>query len=638
MSDLPIVSVDLVASLPPSGSWLELTGGLPGGKDDVHKTVSGWAGWRRMPGASRTGTSVYRAAAWPAALLPLQRTRKLAVRWTPAAQAFKDASLDGLRGARLALDAAPDPGASWSAINGGRLLMTHQRQAARAIRHLGTGVLFDDDMGLGKTTSAIFLAREATRLLVVCPKSAKLNWVEEIYKCYGFNEYVELDNGEVQAVSNHGQGKPNGPPFIYLIDGSQKQRLNTLEYMRFAIRTGLRAVAIVNYDLLRSMNAESWQTMEAWVFGQALVADEFHYCKDLSSKRSQGVQALAAKAIFRLGMTGTPIRNLVDDLYAQIEILRPGTFVSYHDFANRHVVQSLVSFNGSKKKTPVVRGGKNLDELNEILNTMRVGRKKEEVLTLPPKIQTKVRLELDGVHLEVYDAMKTMARLELEKLAPEVLDGNVFHPAAKSAVELAMRCEMLAQGFISGLPPIYADRMAPLIKDHAQRIEGIDNAFVFPSSNKLAWILEKIEELKSHGRQVGIMSRFNAPLYWMHRSGMFNSSILTGELSAEDRQRQIRLFSEKTTQVFLCQVKLAEAFNLQVCTDMIFIGRDWSPALNRQAEARFHRIGTQGTVNIQIPYVVNSVERLLDRKLEAKEADAQQALSTTTVRELLASL
>jgi len=87
-----------------------------------------------------------------------------------------------------------------------------------------------------------------------------------------------------------------------------------------------------------------------------------------------------------------------------------------------------------------------------------------------------------------------------------------------------------------------------------------------------------------------------------------------------------------------CQVKMAEGFNLHMSQDCIFLGRDWSPAINKQAEGRFHRIGQKGTVNIQIPLVRSTIEVAIHKRLMAKDADAEQALRTVTIAELKEAL
>jgi SNF2 family DNA or RNA helicase len=97
-------------------------------------------------------------------------------------------------------------------------------------------------------------------------------------------------------------------------------------------------------------------------------------------------------------------------------------------------------------------------------------------------------------------------------------------------------------------------------------------------------------------------------------------------------------FQDGKLKVLLVQVRMAQGFNLTASHDVIFWGRDWSPFVNRQAEARCHRIGTKGTVQIQIPIVRGTIETMIHRKLMAKEADAEQALRFVSIKELKESL
>jgi SWI/SNF-related matrix-associated actin-dependent regulator 1 of chromatin subfamily A len=83
---------------------------------------------------------------------------------------------------------------------------------------------------------------------------------------------------------------------------------------------------------------------------------------------------------------------------------------------------------------------------------------------------------------------------------------------------------------------------------------------------------------------------------------------------------------------------MAQGFNLHQSQDCLFLGREWAPATNLQAEDRLHRIGQKGTVNIQIPIVRKTIETMIDAKLASKSADSEQALSTVTIRELMEAL
>ena len=287
----------------------------------------------------------------------------------------------------------------------------------------------------------------------------------------------------------------------------------------------------------------------------------------------------------------------------------------------------------------VVRGAKNQQELAGIMSTLMVMRKKEEVGGLPERIYTKPELELDGPLLQVYKAMKELALLELEKLAPaEGPHGEmtIWHPAARSGLEAAMRCEQIAQGFVGGVPDEVLARLAPLLTKLVARVEGRPGELVFPSSPKLQWLIEQLERLRDD--QPGVVAcRFNAPLLWL-QTQLPKSTILYGAIDAVERQARIEAFQRGDFRTLMLQIGIAEGFNLTRSSDLFFLGRDWSPAKNDQCEGRVHRIGSLGTVNVQIPIVVNSIERLIDRRLAVKSDDARQALAKVTVKELMEAL
>ncbi len=114
--------------------------------------------------------------------------------------------------------------------------------------------------------------------------------------------------------------------------------------------------------------------------------------------------------------------------------------------------------------------------------------------------------------------------------------------------------------------------------------------------------------------------------------------VLHGGLSSKAKDQTITSFQDGDFDMLLMQVKMAEGFNLPASQDIVFLGRDWSPAINSQAEDRLHRIGQKGTVNVQVPIVRGTFERYLHKKLAAKDADAQQSLKNTTLAELMENL
>lgn len=556
-------------------------------------------GWRRH-------SASYRAPTWPSSILFFPRT--LTLQWTPRAMGVRDALLAALNQAKSRSLHLENLGRYSTA----RKPRRHQVEALQAMAAMRWRCLLADEMGLGKTSTLLWAWQDssAEHLLVVCPVSAKFNWERE-----------------VQATLGDWCG-------CTVVDGPPKRRAD-------ALATGMAisgpSAIVINYDLLRHLNDAQLAALKAWVAGSFVALDESHYLKDRRAQRTGLVMDLASTARCVVAMTGTPIRNLAEDLFTQVSIVRPRTWTSYHDFAQRYLVVQRVRF-GAREVVKTV-GAKNLTELNGVVNTLQIKRTKAEVGGLPPKIHSYPELELEGDLLAFYKAMKEFAKIELSKLCEGPVM-SIFDPRAKSAIEQAMRCEQIAQGFCGGIPEPVMAKVGENLKS-AVKIEGRPNELIFPHAPKLVWLLETIESVLAQGGAPIVYSRFNAPLFWLDqelRERGHQPAMLYGGLTAEAKHSAVVSFQDSTTKVLLCQVKIAEAWNATRCQDVLFLGRDWSPAINAQAEDRAHRMGQSGTVNVQIPVVQNTIEKFIHKVLTAKAADAEQALRNVTVEDLLEAL
>jgi SNF2 family DNA or RNA helicase len=562
--------------------------------------------------------SVYTAPAWPSSALPLANTT-LRVLWEPGARDLVQEHLERLK---LAEDHLADTKKWRHAVPTDREPMPHQWQAIRAALHLpsavGARIVLADDMGLGKTATSLWIAASqgAERILVLCPVSVKFNWAAEIKKTL------------------------NWPTVV--IDGNPKRRAS-LFAEAVNMRDHAKMCLVINYDQLIYLNDFQVGFLAGLCSDQVLICDESHYVKGREAQRTKFVMKWFAPAKggarWRMLLTGTPIRNTVEDLWAQVQICRPGTWTSYWDFAKRHLVISRTDFGGMlKRPTDVVRGGKDLEGLNQIVNTLQIRRKKEDVLNLPPKIHTYPELELEGDMKRLYKAMKHLAVLALDQLDDDTL---IFHPQARSAVLAALRCEQIAQGFCGGVPEELVEQLAGILTKKAVGIPGRPREILFPDHPKQVWMRENLHTLFGTGKKPVVFSRFNAPLHWMYAHYVGEGKrvgFLHGSISSKNKGQLVADFQDNKFDLFLCQVLMAEGFNLHNSQDAIFLSRDWSPAVNFQAEDRLHRIGQKGTVNIQIPWVRGTIETLIHKKLRAKDADAQQALRTVTIRELREAL
>jgi SNF2 family DNA or RNA helicase len=71
----------------------------------------------------------------------------------------------------------------------------------------------------------------------------------------------------------------------------------------------------------------------------------------------------------------------------------------------------------------------------------------------------------------------------------------------------------------------------------------------------------------------------------------FRVQTLQGAIGSEERDSRISVWRRERS-VCICSVLYAQAFSLEPATRCYFIGYDWDPDNNRQAEKRLHRLST----------------------------------------------
>ena len=213
-------------------------------------------------------------------------------------------------------------------------------------------VLLADPPGLGKTIEIAGTLNQlhSPRVLIVCPASLRLNWIQELQK------WLSYDPESLEVVS---------------VDSVWRKGVFS------------RLVA-TSFDFM--------------------AVDEAQYIKETDSKRSMACAALAAKAMRVVLMTGTPVKNRPRDGFHLLHILAPDIFPDYRQFALRYCAafQQTIYIKGGKKRTIWNdNGSSNLEELNDILrSTIMLRRSKEDALPQLPRKRRQL-IEVEGAAKEV---------------------------------------------------------------------------------------------------------------------------------------------------------------------------------------------------------------------------------------------
>ena len=259
-----------------------------------------------------------------------------------ALRAFKTTKTDGRSHYPSSLILGPFPGQNY---------LPYQ-QAGIEFMVERPNVLLADPPGLGKTIEIAGTLNQlrSPRVLIVCPASLRLNWIQELQK---WLSYV--------------------PESLEVISVDSVWRKGVFS----------RLVA-TSFDFM--------------------AVDEAQYIKEMDSKRSMACAALAAKAKRVVLMTGTPGKNRPRDAFHLLHILAPDIFPDYRQFALRYCAafQQTIYVKGGKKRTIWNdNGSSNLEELNDILrSTIMLRRSKEDALPQLPRKRRQL-IEVEGAAKEV---------------------------------------------------------------------------------------------------------------------------------------------------------------------------------------------------------------------------------------------
>src|SRR5580765_529062 len=423
-------------------------------------------------------------------------------------------------------------------------LYSYQKEAVEAMES-HTGFLLADEMGLGKTVVQMEELRRyadtngTTRALIVCPKSVISVW-ESHTKAFGFFPYVQLPQG-------------------------------------FRVPTG-DLIAITNWDQLR---VNPVYKKIPWHF---VVADEAHNAKNRKAKRTKALWTLPAR--YKRALTGSPIINRPDELWALLHWLYPERWRRYWKFYERYVEYEQHPYHQYR----IVKGAKNVDELKEELGTLMLRRFKRDVLTeLPDKYYEQVLVDLNPTQRHVYD--------EMRKKALAWVGENQDKPlAARMVVAQLMRLRQIA----GGTPDIDEDGMVTIQEPSAKIdalmdiIEGTDQPLVVYTNFRA--MVRMVKE-RCHAAKIQCVG-------------------LTGETVESDRADAVRAFQAGEARVFVGTIRAGGVgITLTRSSRVVFLDRSWSPADNLQAEDRLHRIGQKNAVQVIHIDARNTVDQYVESKL-----------------------
>ncbi len=428
-----------------------------------------------------------------------------------------------------------------------------------ALGGTGFGACLADDMGLGKTVQALALlvkrhlveGCEDPSLLVV-PTSLVGNWLREAERF------------------------APGLDILVLHGTKRKQRFDQIPDHHLIITT---------YPLIH----RDFESLFKHRYELAIL-DEAQAVKNPRANASKRIREIKARQ--RLAMTGTPLENNLQELWALYDWLIPGLLGDRRSFTDTY-------------RKPIESGGDEAAQrrLNDRIKPFLLRRTKEEVAPeLPIKSEIAELVPLSGTQRGLYETLRT---------------------AMDARVRAAIRAKGINASRITILDALLKLRQAccdpALVK--------LDAAKKVTESAKRARLMEMLEELVDEGRRILVFSQFVEMLKLIEpeiQDRGWDYAMLTGH--TKKRQEVVNRFQKGDTPIFLMSLKAGGVgLNLTAADTVILYDPWWNPAVERQAMDRAHRIGQDKPVFVYRLVAEGTVEAAI-QELQAKKQALADAL------------
>ncbi|XP_020550492.1 chromatin structure-remodeling complex protein SYD [Sesamum indicum] len=445
-----------------------------------------------------------------------------------------------------------------------------------------------DEMGLGKTVQVISLIcylmetkNDRGPFLVVVPSSVLPGWESEI---------------NFWAPSIH-KIVYSGPP-------EERRRLfkEQIVHQKFNI-------LLTTYEYLMNKHDRPKLSKIHWHY---IIIDEGHRIKNASCKLNADLKHYRSN--HRLLLTGTPLQNNLEELWALLNFLLPNIFNSSDDFS-QWFNKPFESNGDNSPDEALLSEEENLliiNRLHQVLRPFVLRRLKHKVENeLPEKIERLIRCEASA-----YQKL-LMKRVE-ENLG--AIGSSKARSVHNSVMELRNICNhpYLSQLHVEEVHELIPKHYLPNIVRLCGKLEMLDR--LLP---KLKATDHRVLLFSTMTRLLDVMEDY---LCWKQ----YRYLRLDGHTSGGDRGALIDRFNQPDSPYFIFLLSIRAGgvgVNLQAADTVIIFDTDWNPQVDLQAQARAHRIGQKKDVLVLRLETVQTVEEQVRASAEHKLGVANQSIT-----------
>ncbi|WP_045096122.1 RNA polymerase-associated protein RapA [Legionella fallonii] len=457
--------------------------------------------------------------------------------------------------------------------------------ASEVAQRYAPRVLLADEVGLGKTIEAGMILHyqlhtgRAKRILIVVPDTLIHQWLVEMIR--RFNLYFSIFDQKrydlMQDAMDYCDDEEQEEDFIKLLETPTENNLFETEQL-----------VLCSLDfLMANEKAREQATTCQWDIVIVDEAHHLHWSEEEKSPEYSCVEQLATQSKGLLLLTATPEQVGIESHFARLRLLDPSRFYDFAEFKKQE--QQYQEINKIVQKLVQYRDENQTNELNDELRA-------ELNHYLPEQSSTNIN-----------DTIKNL----LDRHGT----GRVLFRNTRAAIH----------GFPERHLNVYP---LPCPAPYTQLTEQSGTIHLYPetTTEKNSWLEQdpRVEWLATHlkalypQKVLVICAKAQTAIaleqYLKLKKGI-RSTAFHERLSIIDRDRAAAYFSEEENgaQTLVCSEIGSEGRNFQFSHHLVLFDLPLNPDLLEQRIGRLDRIGQQHTIEIHVPYLLNTAQELLFR-------------------------
>lgn len=353
---------------------------------------------------------------------------------------------------------------------------------------------------------------------------------------------------------------------------------------------------------------------------KTVVGDELHRIANRKAIQSQACWALSEEAKFRIGLTFTPQRNDIADLYSEMRFISPRGWQDWKKVKERYFIDEYSWFELQNRATNSKKHKLNPateEEFHEVL--------RPHMLRRTEKLHKVERIWHAPRFVEMSSKQQTAYKQMAKDMMAE-LDGEIL-VAANPAVK-ALRLRQIANG-----TPVFGTRKVDIGEG-----EEVDRSTILALTTPSCKVDALLEELEDATAPIVVFAESRLLLDLckseLDKQNITNCLIagVSGVAQERARDRSIIEFNLGKTQVALVQYQTgSESINLTGASKAIFLEGTFDYVATVQAPGRIDR-HTQLSDSVEYITIVakDTIEEGLHRDVFNKAEDASNNLRDKT--------